>query len=179
MMTGAVICCTPVSILTSSAAEGFGIMRWLDPMPTACPVCGGRFPVPVAALRSLRAACPGCGASLAAAGERMLAEEARVNRQVGLIAVAFELGEQTGLDILDSSEFDAAGSLTDLVRIVAGRLPPSADREARAAELVVETARRVAPLQLSEAGEDERIARLRLADSKHAEPGSVLSRGDS
>jgi hypothetical protein len=133
--------------------------------------------VPVAALRSLRATCPGCGAWLAAAGERMLAEEARVGRQVDLIAVAFELDEQTGLVILDSSEFDAAGSLSDLVRVVAGRLPPSADREARAAELVVETARRVAPRLLSEAGEDERIARLRLADGKRADPGAAPDRG--
>src|SRR5579872_896792 len=59
-------------------------MRWLDPMPTDCPACGGQFPVPVAELRSLRAACPGCGGSLAATGERMIAEEARIGGEVDL-----------------------------------------------------------------------------------------------
>jgi hypothetical protein len=63
-------------------------MKWLDPMPTVCPVCADRYPIPVAALRSLRAVCPGCGASLAALGERMLAEEARLSRQVDMLLVA-------------------------------------------------------------------------------------------
>ena len=121
--------------------EGFRAVMWLDPMPTDCPSCGGRFPIPVAALRSLRAACPGCCASLSATGERMLAQEARFRREVDPFLVAFDLSEQTDLGIPDS-ELDAVRSLDDLARAVASRLPPAADREARAAELVAEAARR-------------------------------------
>ena len=40
------------------------------------------------------------------------------------------------------------------------------------AEVVAETARRVAPLLLSEDGHAERLARLRLAASKQTEPGA-------
>jgi hypothetical protein len=72
-------------------------MKWLDPMPTDCPSCGGRFAVPVAALRSLGAACPRYGSSLAAIGEWMLLEEARFRREVDPFLVAFELNEQGGL----------------------------------------------------------------------------------
>jgi hypothetical protein len=125
-------------------------MKWLDPMPTACPACGRRSRVPVAALRSLRATCPRCGASLAAAGQRMLAEETRVGRQIDLVLVAIDLEEHAGL-VLTDGEVDAARSLEDLVRAVAGRLPPATDREARATELVAEAARRVAPRLLGEA----------------------------
>ena len=67
-------------------------MKWRDPMPTNCPACGGKFPISVAALRSLRAACPGCGASLAAAGERMLAEEDRVHREAGRLIGLLSVG---------------------------------------------------------------------------------------
>ena len=126
-------------------------MKWLDPMPIDCPVCGGRFPVPAADLRSLRAACPGCGASLAPAGERMLAEEDRICRQIDLLLVAIDLEEHAGL-VLTDAELDAARSLGELAGAVAGRLHPAADREARAAELVTEAARRAAPRLLAEAG---------------------------
>ena len=145
-------------------------MKWLDPMPTNCPACGGRFRIPVADLRSLRAACPGCGASLAAAGEWMLAEEARFGGEIDLFVVGYELSEQYGL--ADDDLF-AARSLSDLARSVAERLDPAADRQERAAEVVADTARRVAPLLLSPTGSDERIARLRLAYSKQVEPGAV------
>ena len=77
-------------------------MKWLDPMPIDCPGCGGRFPVPVAALRSLQATCPSCGASLTANGERMLAEESRIARQVDLILVAIDLEDQTGINLTDA-----------------------------------------------------------------------------
>lgn len=53
-------------------------MKWRDPQPVTCPRCGRRSLVGVADLRSLRATCPRCGGSLARAGERMLAEEARL-----------------------------------------------------------------------------------------------------
>ncbi len=70
-------------------------MKWLDPMPIDCLACGGRFPVPVLALRSLQATCPGCGSSLAQVGERMLAEEARVHRQVERLLAEIESEERT------------------------------------------------------------------------------------
>jgi hypothetical protein len=145
-------------------------MKWLDPMPTDCPACGGRSPVPVAELRSLRATCPGCGASLAAAGERMLAEEVRIGGEVDLFLVGNELRKQFDLqdDVLLGSR-----SLEELARAVAVHLDPAGDREARATELVAQTARRVAPLLLSEAGPAERLAQLRVAYSKHAEPGAA------
>jgi hypothetical protein len=123
-------------------------MQWLDPMPTNCPACGGQFPIPVAALLSLRAACPGCGASLAKAGEEMLAHEARIHRSYNLLLVACEL-DRDGVALSDG-ELEAAHSLGDLARAVADHLHPVADREARAAELVTEAARRVAPELLSE-----------------------------
>jgi hypothetical protein len=149
-------------------------MRWLDPMPTDCPACGGRFPIPVAELRSLRAACPGCGASLAASGERMIAEEARIGGEVDLFQVGYELSERYGLpdDVLLGSR-----TLGDLAHAVAGRLDQAADREARATEIVAEAARRIAPLLLSETGPAERLARLRFAYSKHAEPGAAADGG--
>lgn len=144
-------------------------MKWLDPMPTDCPDCGGRFSIPVAALRSLQAACPGCGASLAAIGERMLAEEARFRREVDPFIVGFELTEQAGLAIPDS-ELDATRSLDDLVRAVANHLPPAADREARAAELVAEAARRSGRAYLlDEAGSDVVRAWLRSGTGEQAE----------
>jgi hypothetical protein len=149
-------------------------MRWLDPMPTDCPGCGGRFPIPVAELRSLRAVCPGCGGSLGAVGERMLAEEARIGGEVDLFQVGYELSERYALpdDVLLGSR-----TLGDLARAVAGRLDPAADREARAAEIVAEVAGRVAPLLLREDGPAERLARLRLASSKHAEPSAGADGG--
>ena len=97
-------------------------MMWLDPMPTDCPACGGRFPVAVAELRSLRATCPDCGASFAAVGEQMLAVEARFYREVDPFIVAYELEERAGLGIPDD-ELSATQSLDDLVRAVADRLP--------------------------------------------------------
>jgi hypothetical protein len=145
-------------------------MKWLDPMPTDCPACGGRFPIPVAALRSLQAACPTCGASLAAVGERMLAEEARFRREVDPFLVAFDLDEEAGLGIPDS-ELDSVRSLDDLARAVACRLPPAADREARAAELVAEAARRSGRAYLlGEAGADLVRAWLGLGTGGQAEP---------
>jgi len=159
-----------------SAAEGLAEMKWLDPMPVRCPSCGRKSAARVAELRSLRAACPGCGASLAAAGERMLAEEARVGGEIDLFLVGYELAERYGLA---DDELFAARSLGDFARFVAERLDPAADREERAAEIVAAIARRVAPLLLSEAGSDERIARLRLAYSKQAEPGAAPDPGGS
>ena len=152
-------------------------MKWLDPMPTGCPSCGGRFPVPVAALRSLRAACPGCGASLAATGERMLAEEARFRREVDLFFVALELNEQAGLSLPDS-ELDAMRSLDDLARAVANHLPPAADREARAAELVAEAARRSGRAYLlGETGADVVRAWSGLGTGGRAERGATPDTG--
>jgi hypothetical protein len=145
-------------------------MKWRDPMPTDCPSCGARFPVPVAALRSLRAACPGCGASLVATGERMLAEEARFRREVDPFLVAVALNERSGLAIPDG-ELDAVRSLDDLARAVAGLLPPGADRAARAGELVAEAARRSGRAYLlGEAGSDVVRAWLALGTGGHAEP---------
>ncbi len=149
-------------------------MKWLDPLPTDCPACGGRFLVPVAALRSLRAACPNCGASLAAAGERMLAEEARVGREIDLFNVGYELQEQFGLP---DSVILTAQTLEALARPLADRLGSAVDCEVRAAELVAEIARRVAPLLLIEAGLEMRIARLRLAYGKQTEPDAAPERG--
>ena len=126
-------------------------IKWVNPMPTNCPACGKRFPIPVASLKSLRATCPGCAASLAAVGEDMLAEEARFRREVGLFEVAFELAEQGAIT---DSEVDAARSLEDLARFVAARLPSAAAREARAAELVSEVARRIAPQLVNSADSD-------------------------
>ena len=128
-------------------------MKWLDPSPTDCPACGGRFPVPVAALRSLRATCPSCGASLAVAGERMLTEEARIGRQFDLLLVAIDLEEHAGL-ILTDAEVEAAQSLAGLTGAVARRLDPAPDQEARATALVAEAARRVAPRLLGDTASD-------------------------
>jgi hypothetical protein len=152
-------------------------MKWRDPMPTHCPACGGRFPVPAAALRSLRAVCPGCGASLAAVGERMLAvfarEQARFRREIGPFLVGFELEEEAHLGIPDS-ELDTPRSLNDLVRAVAGHLPPAADREARAAELVADAARRSGyAWLLGEADSDVVRAWLGLGASGRAEPDTA------
>jgi hypothetical protein len=95
----------------------------------------------------------------------MLAEEARVGREIDLFMVGYQLAEQYGL--ADDDLF-AARSLGDLARSVAERLDPAAGREERAAQIVADTARRIAPLLLSEAGSDERIAQLRLAYSNQA-----------
>jgi hypothetical protein len=150
--------------------EGVRGMKWCDPMPTACPSCGGRFPVPVVALRSLQAACPGCGASLSATGEWMLAEEARFRREVDPFLVALELNEQVPWVIPDS-QLDAMRSLDDLARAVIGRLPPAADRQVRAAELVAEAARRSGRAYLlGEAGSELVRAWLGLGTGGHAEP---------
>jgi hypothetical protein len=81
----------------------------------------------------------------------MLAEEARVGRVVDLFRVGYELHQQYGLT---DSELFAAKTLEDLAASVAERLGPVADRHARAGEIVVETARRVAPALLSEVGTD-------------------------
>jgi hypothetical protein len=142
-------------------------MKWLDPMPTDCPACGDRFSIPVDALRSLQAVCPGCGASLAATGESMLSVEARFKREVGPILVGVEVEERTGMRIPDSV-FDAEPSLNVLVRAVADRLPPAADREAKAAELVVEAARRSgSSWLLGEAGSE--VVRAWLAPTSDGE----------
>lgn len=74
----------------------------------------------------------------------MLAEEARIDRQMELILVAIDLKEHAGL-VLTENEVDAARSLEDLARAVAGQLPSTTDREARATELVAAAARRAAP----------------------------------
>ena len=125
-------------------------MKWRDPAPIDCHACGDQSLVAVAALRLLRAACPQCGASFAAVGERMLAEERRIGREISRVGVAFELDEQTGLVVLDDSEFDSGRPLRDVIRIVARLLHPAADREEQAARLVTEAARRVAPTLLGE-----------------------------
>lgn len=124
-------------------------MKWQDPLVTQCSECGRQTPVSVAALRSLLATCPHCGASFAADGERMLAEEARIGRQIDLSLVAIELEEHKHWVILDCKDGNEL-SLEGLIRTVAGLLHPAADCEARAVELVTEAARRVAPLLLSE-----------------------------
>lgn len=127
-------------------------MKYRDPQPTVCSECDRRFSVSVAALRSLRAVCPGCGATLAAIGESMLQEEARIGRQIDLIIVSLALDEQNGWAITDSADRSEELSLDGLIHSVAALLHPAADREARATELVTEVARRVAPRLLSEAG---------------------------
>jgi hypothetical protein len=90
---------------------------------------------------SLWAVCPGCGASLASAGEERLRWYAGYRRAVDLFVVGYELQIAAGVDLSDS-EVDAARSLGDLTRAVATHLPRAADE---AAELVTEVARRVAP----------------------------------
>jgi hypothetical protein len=100
----------------------------------------------------------------------MLAEEARFRREVDPFLVAFELNEQAGLAIPDS-ELDAVRTLDDLARAVASRLPPAADRELRAAELVAEAARRSGRAYLlGEAGSDVVRAWLGLGTGGHTEP---------
>jgi hypothetical protein len=74
----------------------------------------------------------------------MLAEEARIGRQVDLLVMALVLEEPAGLVLTDAAN-NAAHSLEDLDRAVAGRLYPAADCEARAAELVAEAAGRAHP----------------------------------
>jgi hypothetical protein len=103
----------------------------------------------------------------------MITEEARIGGEVDLFRVGYELSERYGLpdDVLLGAQ-----TLGDLARAVASRLDPVGDREVRAAELVAETARRVAPLLLSESGPAERIAQLRVAYSKHAEPAAAPDR---
>ena len=56
--------------------------RWPDPLPTLCPGCGRRSPVPLVDLRSLRAVCPQCGMSLSSAGEQLLAQEAWLRTEI-------------------------------------------------------------------------------------------------
>ena len=152
-------------------------MKWSDPATIHCPECGGDFPVRVAALRSLRAACPGCDASLAAIGKSMLAEEARFRREVDPLLVAFNLEQQASLGISDS-ELDAIQSLDDLARAIVGRLSPTADREARAAELVADAARRIGRVYLlDEAGADLVRAWLGLGTGEQAEPNAAADGG--
>jgi hypothetical protein len=91
---------------------------------------------------SLRAVCPGCGASLASAGKERLTWYAGYCREINLFFVGYELQTVEGIDLSDS-EVETAQSLEDLTRAVANRLPPGPDREARAVELVTKVARRV------------------------------------
>jgi hypothetical protein len=84
----------------------------------------------------------------------MLAHEARVRHEVDLVRVGYELHLKYGLPDL---EIIAARTLGDFALSVAYRLRPAADREARATEIVTETARRVAPALLGEAGSSTRL----------------------
>ena len=104
----------------------------------------------------------------------MLAEEVRIGGEVDLFLVGYELSEQYDLpdDVLLGSR-----TLEDLARAVADRLDQAGDGEARAAEVVTEIARRVAPLLLREDGPAERLAQLRAAYSKHAEPFTARGPG--
>jgi hypothetical protein len=124
--------------------EGTGVMKWPATIKTVCAACDHRFPIPTADLLSLEAVCPGCGASLASAGEEHLRWSAGYRREIDLFMVGYELQTAAGVELSDSEVF-AARSLEDLTCAVAGRLPPAADREARAVELVTQTARQVAP----------------------------------
>lgn len=124
-------------------------MKWHDPLPTDCHACGGRFPVPVAALRSFRADCPDCGASFAAIGEWMLAEEQRIGREIDRYRVGYELQKQYGLP---HEVILTAQTLGELALLLVDRLDAAVDREVRAVELVTETARRIAPSLLNEVG---------------------------
>jgi hypothetical protein len=104
----------------------------------------------------------------------MLAEETRFRREVDPIVVAFELTWETGLALPDS-ELEAARSLDDLARTVAGHLPPGAGREVRAAELVAGAARRSGrAYMLGEAGSDVVRAWLGLGSGGPAEAGAAL-----
>ena len=131
-------------------------MKWRDPLPVTCPSCDRGILAGVADLRSLQATCPRCGGSLAANGEWMIAEEARlrpvIDRAVDMCQVIMYVEDHTGLAFPPGD--DAVESLEDLVQVLAGRLDGTGDREARAAELVAEAARRVAPRLLSEATSD-------------------------
>lgn len=80
----------------------------------------------------------------------MLAEEAKIGRQIDLLLVAIDLEEHAGL-ILPDAEVEAAQSLAGLSDAVARRLDPAPDKEARATAFVAEAARRVAPRLLDEA----------------------------
>jgi hypothetical protein len=104
----------------------------------------------------------------------MLAEEARINGEIDLFSVGYELSERYDLqdDVLLGSR-----SLADIAHAVAGRLDQSSDRAARATEIVAEVARRIAPLLLSDNGPAERLARLRLACSKHADQDAAADGG--
>jgi hypothetical protein len=119
-------------------------MKWAATAKIECAACGGSFTIPTADLLSLLAVCPGCGASLASAGEERLTRHAEYCHKIDLFNVWYELLTEEGID-LSESEVDAAQSLEDLTRAVASRLPPAEDCEARAAELVTKVAERVAP----------------------------------
>lgn len=130
-------------------------MKWSPTQKVVCAGCGGSFVVPTPDLLSLQAICPGCGTSLAGAGEEQLKWYAGYCREIDLFFVGYEL-QQAGVDLSDG-EVEAAQSLEDLAGAVAGCLPQSADREARAAEIVTDAARRFAPRLLDGADYAQRV----------------------
>jgi len=79
----------------------------------------------------------------------MLREEARIGQKVDLLLVAIDLEEHAGM-ILSDAEVEAAQSLAGMCNVVAQHLDPAPDREAKAATLVTEAARRVAPRLLGD-----------------------------
>ena len=113
----------------------------VDPAPTDCHACAGRFLIPVVA--SVAASgLPRLRHSLAAVGEKKLAEEARGGREVELIRVWFELHRQYGLSDADLLRRANAGGFAGLSPNASLRLPIA---EERAAEVVAKAACRVVP----------------------------------
>jgi transcription initiation factor IIE alpha subunit len=75
-------------------------MKWRDPMPVRCPACLQKVSVPAAGLKDLSAVCPRCGASLAAIGSWLLAEQDRIHaeldRAIEEIHVELDAGDRAG-----------------------------------------------------------------------------------
>jgi hypothetical protein len=74
----------------------------------------------------------------------MRATAAKIGGLIDLANVAMELEDLAGLALTDR-ELAPVQSLEDLIRLVASRLHPVPESEARAAELVARAAQRVAP----------------------------------
>jgi hypothetical protein len=156
-----------------------------DPLAVKCRRCDAESWHNSADLLALRSVCPACGSPLDEVGKRMGVGLDETSAFGIWAEVLLGVEDRLGIPSPGIPDGDVFGTkphveltLLDLVRAVAGHVPPEAD----ASGLVLASAEQVAgrPVLAADMGLPILHA-LRIPHwaARHAEPGSVLSSGDS
>ncbi len=105
-------------------------MYYLDPLPTQCDKCGRKDKYDIEVLRSLKATCNTCGASLSSTGESINKNLEGVRSFADLIVLVMAIDDKLNLDICDEDleNIENLKTVDDLVSLISAKQKGSASK---------------------------------------------------